>query len=69
MKQNLSNNLRLNCRYLKIICFLHPRYHRKTTEDILKMHREQVFLFKWSHMISKNENEPENEKKEYIDTT
>ena len=33
------------------------------------MHREQVFLFKWSHMVSKNENEPENEKKEYIDTT
>ena len=33
------------------------------------MHREQVFLFKWSHMISNNENEAENENKEYIDTT
>ena len=28
--------MRLNFRYLKIIQFLHPRYHPKILEDILK---------------------------------
>ena len=32
---NLSNILRLNFCYLKIIRFLHPRYHLKTIKDTL----------------------------------
>ena len=36
MKQMLSNTLRLNFCYLKIIHILHARYHRKIIEDILK---------------------------------
>ena len=35
IKQKLSNTLRLNFRYLKIICFLHLHYHPKII-DILK---------------------------------
>ena len=35
-KQKLSNTLRLNFRYLKIIRFLHPCYHPKIIGDILK---------------------------------
>ena len=36
IQQKLSNTLRLNFCYLKIICFLHPRYHPKVIGDILK---------------------------------
>ena len=36
IEQRLSNTLRLNFCYLKIICFLHPRYHPKTLGHILK---------------------------------
>ena len=36
IKQKLSNTLRLNVCYLKIIYFLHPYYHLKITRDILK---------------------------------
>ena len=36
IKKKLSNTLRLNFRYIKIIGFLHPRYHPKKLEDILK---------------------------------
>ena len=36
IKQKLSNTLRLNFRYLKIIHFLHPRYHPKIIGDTLK---------------------------------
>ena len=35
IKQKLSNTLRLNFLYLKIIRFLHPRYQPKIIEDIL----------------------------------
>ena len=35
-KQKLSNTLRLNFRYLKIICFLYKRYHPKIIGDTLK---------------------------------
>ena len=35
-KQQLSNTLRLNFRYLKIICFLYPRYNSEILGDILK---------------------------------
>ena len=36
IKQKLSNSIRLNFLYLKIIRFLHPRYLPKIIEDILK---------------------------------
>ena len=36
IKQKLSNTLRLNFRYLKIIRFLHLPYHPKIIGDILK---------------------------------
>ena len=36
IKQMLSNTPRLNFCYLKIIRFLHPRYHPKIAGDILK---------------------------------
>ena len=32
----LSNTLRIKIRYLKLIHFLHPRYHPKIIGDILK---------------------------------
>ena len=44
IKQKLSNNLRLNFCYLKIIRLFHPRYHSKTIGDILKCTRKQVYL-------------------------
>ena len=36
IKQMLSNTLRLNFCYSKIICILHPRYHPKIIGDIPK---------------------------------
>ena len=36
IKQKLSSTLRLNFCYLKIICFVHPRYHSKLIGDIIK---------------------------------
>ena len=46
-KQKLRSTLRLNFLYLKIIRFLHPRYHPKIKEDILKnvQKKKQVCLF------------------------
>ena len=35
--QKLSNSLRLGFHYLKIIRFLHPRYHSQIIEDSLKI--------------------------------
>ena len=35
IKQKLSNTLRLNFCYLKIICFFHARYRLKKLGDIL----------------------------------
>ena len=55
IKQMLSNTPRLNFCYLKIILFLHPRYHPKIAGDILK--NEQI----WS-LINDNENDAEIEK-------
>ena len=55
-KQNLSNNLRLNFSYLRIIGFLHPRYHPKIIGNILKNIQKQSLLFKRGYMINDNEN-------------
>ena len=44
-KQKLSNTLRLNFRYLKIIRFLHRRYLPKIIGDILKNMQKQMGLF------------------------
>ena len=44
IKQKLSNTLRLNFCGLKIVNFLHPRYHTKIAEDLQKMCHKQVCL-------------------------
>ena len=36
IRQKLSNTLSLNFRFLKTICYLYPRYHPETIDDILK---------------------------------
>ena len=59
IKQKLRNTLRLHFLYLKMICFLHPRYHSKVIGNILKNIKKQVFLFKRGYMINDNENEAE----------
>ena len=64
IKQMLSNTLRLNFRYLKIIRFLHLCYHlKKKTGHILR--NEQKNKYACIHEIIKinhNENEDESEK-------
>ena len=62
IKQKLSNTLRLNFCYLKIMHFVHPRYHSKIIGDIIKNVQKQVPLFKCGYMINDIENEAENEK-------
>ena len=57
IKQKISNTLRLNFCYLKIVYSPHPRYHPKIIGDILKMYKK-----KQGHMINDNKNETENEK-------
>ena len=56
----LSNTLRLNFRYLKIIHVFHPRYHPKITGPILK--NKQKNIYSCDYAINHNENEDENEK-------
>ena len=56
--------LKLNFCYLKIICFLYPRYHPKIILDILKKYKKQTLQFrclywKWGW----------NWKTDHIDTT
>ena len=45
-----------------MIHLLHPLYYSKIVEDILKIYKKQVHLFKLSYMINGNENEVDNEK-------
>ena len=59
--QILRNTLGLNICYLKIIHILHPRYHSKLTGHIQKNKRKNKCVC--IHLISKNENKDENEKK------
>ena len=61
----LSNTLRLNFCYLKIIrFFFHSGYYPKIIRDILKNVQKitSVYMFKQYYMINYNENEAENEK-------
>ena len=58
----LSNTLRLNFCYLKMIRFFHTCYHQEIIGDILKMYKKQERLFKRGYMINDNENEAKNEK-------
>ena len=45
IEQRLSNTLKLNFCYLKIIFFLHPRYHPKIIGHILKnVQKASVFI-------------------------
>ena len=46
MSDIFISNARLNFCYLKIIRFLHSRYHPEIIGDILKMYKEQVYLLK-----------------------
>ena len=61
IKQKLSNTLRLNFCYLKIMRFVHPGYHSKIIGDIKNV-QKQVPLFKWGYMTNDIENEAENGK-------
>ena len=44
IKQKLSKTLSLNFYYLKIIHFLHPRYHPKIIGDILKNLKKNKYV-------------------------
>ena len=59
----LSNTLRLNFLYLKIIYTLHPRYRPKITGHILKNKQNNKCVC--IHTINLNENEDEMENKEH----
>ena len=56
----LSNNMRRNFCYLKIIHILHSRYHPKMIGHNLKNNKKSICVC--IHMINRNENEDENEK-------
>ena len=58
----LSNTLRLNFCYLKIIHILYPRYHPKIIGHMLKNKEKKVSLYSYDYTINLNENEDENEK-------
>ena len=56
----LSNTLKLNFFYLKIIYIYHPRYHPKIIGHILKNKQKNMYVC--IHTINENESEDENEK-------
>ena len=57
MKEMLSNTLKLNFGYLKIIHILHQRYHPKIIGNIIKYkQKKQVCLYLWDYTINHNEN-------------
>ena len=51
IKQRLSNTLRLNFCYLKIICFRHPRYHPKRIGHILKNIQKSLCICFFNEII------------------
>ena len=51
IKQRLSNTLRLNFCYLKIICFRHPRYHPKRIGHILKNIQKSLSICFFNEII------------------
>ena len=65
IKQMLSNTLRLNFYYLKIIRILHPRYHSKITEHVLRISKRTSVSFFMRLYVNHNENEDTDR----IDTT
>ena len=64
IKQMLSNTLRLNFRYLGIIYILHPRYHPKVIEDILKK-VQKASTPVWIRLYDDNENEAKMENRSH----
>ena len=58
----LSNTLRLNFSYLKIIDILHSRYPPKITGNIPKKKQKTMFLYSWNYTMNHDKNEDENEK-------
>ena len=57
----LSNTLRLNFDYLKIIHILRPRHYPKIIGHTLKWVKEQMCMYSWDYTINHNENEDEKE--------
>ena len=56
-KSTLSNPLRLNFYYLKIIYILHPRFRSKEIGRTLKnKQHKQASLYSWDYRINHNEN-------------
>ena len=45
LKQKLSNTLRLNFCYLKILCFVHQRYHPKMIGNVKKKSKYKCVCF------------------------
>ena len=64
IKLMLSNNLRLNFCYLKIIHILYPPCHSRIMGHILKNKQKNkcVCLYSGNYTINHHENEDENEK-------
>ena len=59
----LSNTLRLNFCYLKIIHIFHPRYHPKVIGHILKSNQKnKVCPYSWDYTTNHDEKEDKNEK-------
>ena len=65
INQMLSNTLRLNFCYLKVINTLHSHYHPKIIGHILKNMQKNKCLYWWNYMINHNENEDGKESRQY----
>ena len=52
IKQKISNTMRLNFCYMEVMGFLHPHYHPKIIEAILKNVQKHVRLVYWDFMIN-----------------
>ena len=60
MKQMRSNTLKLNFSYFKIIHILHPRYHPKIIEHILKTKEKcKSVFYSWDYTINHDESKDE----------
>ena len=64
VKQKLSNTLKMNFRYLKIIHFLHPCYHPKVIEDIFKNVTKNKCVCFNEFMANGDENEADGDENE-----
>ena len=65
INQMLSNTLRLNFCYLKLINTLHSHYHPKIIGHILKNKQKNKCLYWGNYTINHNENEDGKESRQY----